>query len=186
MIFRYLIDPLMDEESAVRLEAARAIATMDGEEAALMLRVKARTGDKDSRVIGQVFDCLLEVEREGGLPFLGEFLRGHSEELQAEAALSAGSSRMPGAVDLLLDELPRARAQSVRNVILRGLSASRQPRAVEFLLTLLKGSETGDALGAMNALAMHRDSPAIRAQVEAVVRDTGAETQARFWEKFGR
>jgi HEAT repeat protein len=185
MIFRHLIDTLTDEAAVVRVEAARAIAAMDGEEAALMLRLKAKFGGEEPSVIGQVFDSLLEVEREGGLPFLAEFLRSEPEEIQAEAAISAGSSRLPAGVDLLLDELPRVTPQRLRNVILRGLSASRQPRAIEFLIGLL-GRESDDAAGAMDALALHRESAPIREAVEAAMRSASTEMQGRFSEKFGR
>lgn len=183
--FRHLIDPLMDPAAVVRVEAARAIAAMDGEEAALLLRLKARMGDEEPSVIGQVFDSLLEVEREGGLPFLAEFLRGGEEELQAEAALAAGSSRLEAGVDLLLEELARVRKQSVRDVMLRGLSASRQPRAIEFLVGLLS-KESEDAVGALDALALHRESAAIREAVLGAVKGAGSQVQERYLEKFGR
>lgn len=184
-IFRYLIDPLMDKTAVVRVEAVRAIAALDGEEAALMLRLKARLGDEDPSVVGQAFDSLIEVEREGALPFVAEFLREGEEELQAEAALSIGSSRLAGGVDLLLEELPRIRRQLVRNVVLRGLSASRQARAIEFLIGLLT-QDSADAMGAIDALAMHRDSAALRGPIEDAAKQASAEVQARFWEKFGR
>lgn len=185
LTFRYLIDALVDQAAVVRVEAARAIAAMDGEEAALLLRLKARMGDEEPSVIGQAFDSLLEVEGEGALPFLAEFLRGDDEEVQAEAALAAGSSRLEAGVELLLEELARVRKQSVRDVMLRGLSASRQPRAIEFLVGLLS-KEPEDAAGAMNALALHRESAAIRELVEAEVKSADPQLQARFREKFGR
>jgi hypothetical protein len=182
--FRHLIDPLTEKEAAVRVEGSRAIAALDGEEAALMLRLKARLGDEEPSVIGQVFDSLLEVERENGLAFVADFLRSENEDLQAEAALSVGSSRLPAGVDLLLEELPRVKKQTLRDVVLRGLSASRQSRAIEFLLGLVT-QESGDAMGALDALSMHRGSAAVREPVEAAVRASSPEVQARFREKFG-
>jgi len=59
---------MADEAPVVRVEAVRAVAEMDAEEAALVLRLKARLGDREPSVIGQVFDSLLQLERDAALP----------------------------------------------------------------------------------------------------------------------
>ena len=63
-VFRHLIDSLMDPLDPVRLEAVRAIEQMNGDEAPLLLRLKARFGDKRPAVTGRVFDALLNLESE--------------------------------------------------------------------------------------------------------------------------
>src|SRR5450432_4064147 len=73
-----LVDALTDEASPVRVDAARALEAMEGEEGALLLRLKARLGDEEAAVIGQVFDSFLKLERERGLQFVGEFLKGEA------------------------------------------------------------------------------------------------------------
>ena len=95
-IFRLLVDSMADEAQVVRVEAVRAVAEMDGEEAALVLRLKARLGDREASVIGQVFDSLLQLERDAALPLVAEFLDGADEAMSQEAALALGSSRMAG------------------------------------------------------------------------------------------
>jgi hypothetical protein len=169
--FRLLVDSMADEAQVVRIEAVRAVAEMDGEEAALVLRLKSRVGDAEAPVIGQVFDSLLRLERDAALPLVVEFLDGADEAMREEAALALGSSRMAGAVEMLLKALPRARDAYFRKTILRALSASRQERAMEFLLGLVRDGIRADADGAMEALELHRESPEIRAAVEAAVRD---------------
>jgi len=170
-IFRLLVDSMADEAQVVRIEAVRAMTEMDGEEAALVLRLKARVGDAEPPVIGQVFDSLLRMERDAALPLVAEFLDGDDEAMKEEAALALGSSRMAGAVEILLSALPRARDPYFRKTILRALSASRQERAMAFLLSLVREGLRADADAALEALELHRESPEIRAAVEAAVRD---------------
>jgi HEAT repeat protein len=169
-ILRLLVDSMADEAQVVRVEAVRAVAEMDGEEAALVLRLKARVGDSEPPVIGQVFDSLLRLERDAALPLVAEFLNG-PEDVKEEAALALGSSRMAGAVEILVKALQGARDPYFRKTVLRALSASRQDKAMEFLLGLVREGICADMDAALEALALHRESAEIRAAVEAAVKD---------------
>jgi hypothetical protein len=169
-ILRLLVDSMADEAPTVRVEAVRAVAEMEGEEAALVLRLKARVGDREAPVIGQVFDSLLRLERDAALPLVAEFLGG-ADDVREEAALALGSSRMAGAVEILFNALARARDPYFRKTVLRAISASRQEKAIEFLLGLVREGIRADADAAMEALELHRESAEIRAAVEAAVRD---------------
>src|SRR5580658_514834 len=169
-ILRLLVDSMADEAQTVRVEAVRAVAEMDGEEAVLVLRLKARVGDREPSVTGQVFDSLLRLEREAALPLVAEFLGG-PDDVREEAALALGSSRMAGAVEILLNALPRARDPYFRKTVLRALSASRQDKALEFLLGLVREGLRADMDAALEALELHRESAEIRAAVEAAVRE---------------
>jgi len=61
---RCFVDALAEKSRTIRLEAVRALRQMEGFEAALVLRLKARLGDKEPEVTGQVFDALLQLEGE--------------------------------------------------------------------------------------------------------------------------
>lgn len=167
---RLLVDSMADEAQNVRVEAVRAVAEMDGEEAVLVLRLKARIGDREPSVTGQVFDSLLHLERDAALPLVAEFLDG-PDDVREEAALALGTSRMAGAVEILLNALPRARDTYFRKTVLRALSASRQEKALEFLLGLVRNGIRADVDGALEALELHRESAEIHAAVETAVRD---------------
>jgi hypothetical protein len=52
-VLRCLVDALTDGKDPVRADAARALAQMGGDEGALLLRLKARVGDKESQVTGR-------------------------------------------------------------------------------------------------------------------------------------
>ncbi len=184
-ILRFLVDALADPEQVVRVEAVRALAQMEGDESALVLRLKAHAGDKEASVVGQVFDALLTIERDQALPFVGAFLGSANEEVRQEAALALGSSRLPGAVELLERAwTASARDPQFREALERALSASRQPRAIGFLLDLLKKGRARDAPAALEALAIHRHSPEIRRQVQDAVSALGPPVREQFERLF--
>jgi len=182
-VMRHLVDALTGPAHRVRLEAVRALAQMEGEDSALVLRVKARVGDERPEVVGQVFDALLALEREQALPFVEEFLNSGAEEARHEAALSLGSSRLPGSLDRLEQAWIRARDSAFRLAVLRGMSASRHERAIAFLLDLVRQETHGEA--ALEALAIHRDFPEIAGRVEDAANHAGPAVQRHFRRLFG-
>jgi HEAT repeats len=184
-VLRHLVDAFTDASDKVRVDAARSIEHMGGADSALLLRLKARIGDKEATVTGQVFESLLRLERDGALPFVAEFLDSGDDEIRGEAALALGSSRLPDALTILKQAWKRARDWNRKQVFLRGLSASRLPEAIEFLLDLLKSGRQGEAAQALDALALHRDSAEIKKMVEeAIISKREDDLQARFRQLF--
>jgi hypothetical protein len=169
---RLLVDGLTDEAAVVRAEAARGLEMMEGEEGALLLRLKARLGDEEAAVVGQVFDSLLRLEQDRGIRFVAGFLKSRPE-VRDEAALALGSSRLAGAVDILQEAWESTRSPEFREVILRAMSVSRQERALEFLLRLVGEGRAQDAKAALEALSLDRKSPEIRRQAEAAATQAG-------------
>lgn len=150
---RALVDALADPAETVRIEALRAIEQMEGEEASLLVRLKARTGDKQPAVVGQAFDSLLRLEPTQGLAFVKEYLDSALPELQEEAALALGASRRPEAADILLQAFPHAVEPYYRKTVMRALAATRQEKALAFLRELAdQGGRDGAA--AKEALAL--------------------------------
>jgi HEAT repeat protein len=172
-VFRCLVDGLTDPAQTVRAEAARSVAQMGGDEAALLLRLKARSGESEPRVIGQVFDSLLAVEGSSAVPFVAAFLESGKEGIAAEAALSLGASRLEAAIEALQRAWSGTRDPDLRDALARALSASRQPQALAFLLDLVRNGRAAEATVAREALAIHRESPEIWRQVEAAAREAG-------------
>lgn len=164
-ILRYLVDALTDCEARVRVEAARALEQMDGEEVILLLRLKARAGDRETAVTGQVLESFLRVQGDPGVPFVAEFLRGDSEEVRDEAALALGASRLPSAVEALIETWGKQRKPGIGSGVLRGLSASRQESAIEFLIQILQDGREWEAQEALAALKLHRATEEIWARV---------------------
>jgi HEAT repeat protein len=165
-ILRHLVDALADRALPVRCDAVRAIAQMQGDEAILLLRLKARQGDAESEVVGQAFDYLFQLESDQALPFVADFLQPKLGPVAEEAALALGSSRLSGAASLLEQSFARQRDPDYRQVLLRAISTTRQPPPSSFLLNMVRNGREAEALNAIEALALHRDSADIRRQVE--------------------
>ena len=176
-VLRCLVDALGDTKAPVRVEAARALAQMDG---GLLLRLKARVGDEDPSVVGQVFDALLAVEREEALDFVAEFLRSDKDEVREEAALAIGASRMAGAVAMLKEAWEREKDP----VMLRALSASRQEEAIAFLVGLVQDGRMKDAAAALEALALNKESEEIREKVRQAAESREPELRSGFQRLF--
>ena len=165
-VLRLLVEALSDRADPVRVDAVRALGEMDGEEGVLLLRLKARLGDSSPRVTGQIFDTVLALEGRDAVKFVAGFLDG-AAEASAEAALSLGSSRLPEAVDSLIDCWERTHDPDLRMATLRGLAVSRQEPALDFLMKLIREGRTRDAVAAIDALSVARDAEEIRKRVEA-------------------
>lgn len=180
---RALVDAMNDAAETVRVNALRALEQMDGEEAALLLRQKAASGDRRATVVGQAIESLLRVEGRAAIAFARDFLteKGWGDEYVEEAALALGASRLPEAVDALEE----AWAREPRVVFLQAISASRQDSGFQFLLKLIRGGRERDAMAAIEVLALHRESAEMKSAVEKSVEARGTgDVAVRFREKF--
>jgi hypothetical protein len=159
-VMRRLVDGLTDPDPKVRADSAHALGAMGGDDSALVLRLKARVGDEDPAVTGQAIESLLAVERAHALPFVRTFLVPEGGVAAEEAALALGTSRMTSAVDLLLEAWEAAAAHDYRDAVLRGLSLSRDDRAVAFLEKLAAEGREYEQIAARAALQLFPDSAA--------------------------
>ncbi len=180
--------PLLTEKSAsVRKDAAVALESLEGREAALLLRLKARMGDEDATVTGQVFESLLRVERDSAVPFVVEFLRSPRAEVSEEAALALGASRLPAAVHALKELCAQKHLLLDIEIVCRALSISRNEEAIAFLLDTVRQRRPNEAMAALSAMGLYRDSAEVRQKIaEAVEHRTEPEIQRAFELTFGR
>lgn len=183
-IMQHLVNALTDQAATVRMDAARAVEQMDGGDAALLLRLKARAGDKEAGVTGQVLDSLLGIEHEAAIPFVAEFLKSQKEDEREEAALALGASRLPGAVEILKEAWTSSRNMRSGEPLLRALSASRQESGLDFLLQLIRDGSPSDARDAVSALRFHRESPEIAKRVRQAAEARGGSILEFFHNRF--
>ena len=132
-ILLYLADVLADPEMRVRIDAARAIAQLPGQDSILMLRVKALAGDKEPAVIGQCFLSLLGIDAGASIPFVARSLDSKNEDLRFEAAAALGECPHSAAVETLIARWRIERSQEMKRAIILSLGVSRIPEAKEFL-----------------------------------------------------
>ena len=132
-ILIHLADVLADPEMRVRIDAARAIAQLPGQDGILMLRVKAQAGDKEPAVIGQCFLSLLGIDPRPSIPFVARFLTAAEEDLRYEAAAALGECPEVMAVETLIARWKIEKNSAMKKAILLSLGVSRLPEAKEFL-----------------------------------------------------
>ena len=183
-ILTHLVDAVTEPEARVRADAARALEQMDGPDVTLLLRLKARAGDREARVTGQVLESLLQLEGGAAVTFVAAFLNQGDEELREEAALALGASRLLEAVELLKNEWLQLNGRGTGAELLRGLSVSRLDAALDFLIEQVCTARARVAEEALKALDLHRDSEEIVKRVKEAVSNR-EELAALFMEKFG-
>jgi len=172
---RHLVDAMADPEEPVRVDAVRAVEQMAGDDAALLLRLKARVGDPKSRVTGQVLESIINVEGEQGVAFVCGFLESERDEICEEAALALGASRRVTGFAALKEAWSRERTRPRSEVFLRAISACALPEAIDFLVDLVKDGLQSEADAAVRALELHSGSE----EIEAKLRDALQQRKRR-------
>jgi HEAT repeat protein len=176
---------LTERSASLRKDAALALESLEGREAALMLRIKARMGDSDPTVTGQAFESLLRVEGDSAIPFVVEFLGLPNSDVREEAALALGASRLSTAVAALKTIFVQKRRLIDSEVLCRALSISRNVDAVQFLVDTIQTNGAQEALAALDALRLYQDSSEICQRItEAVANRTEPEIQRAFKHLF--
>ena len=170
-VLRQLVNAMSDPADPVRIEAVRAMHQLGGEECSLLLRLKARVGDRRPVIIGHVFDALLNMERDQAVPFVAEYLSSGDEALRDEAALALGASRLSGGLKELVETWKSIRSEEFSEVLLRAISSSRLPEAIEFLLDLLRNGTARGSAAAAEALKLHEASSEMRTLIDEAKRN---------------
>src|ERR1035438_2233863 len=163
-----LVKLLADPEPGARAGAARAIGTMSGEAATLLLRFKALIGDRESDVLAECFAGLLAVDAERSLEFVADFADG-DEEVAEAAILAIGASRTPQGVDWLKQRWERTVHGPIRKTLLLALATARIEPAIEFLLKLLADENPRSAVEVMSALRIYKHDERVRRAVGDIV-----------------
>jgi HEAT repeat protein len=106
------------------------------------------------------------MQFERAVAFVAEYLNAQDEAVRDEAALALGASRLPSAVNVLIEAWNQTRDPEFGGVLLRALSSSREQEALDFLLDLVRSGAGRESALALDALKLHEHSPEIQAQIE--------------------
>lgn len=186
-ILNSLVDALADSAVPVRQDAVQALAQWSSAEAVLLLRLKARLGDRDPAVTGNIFDALLRLERDSAVPFVGSFLNDSDETVQEEAALALGSSTLEKAIVLLWTRWENRRATEPLEIWIRAFGASRLRSAFERLLEIVRSGRPKEAAAALSALQSRRLSGQMWNEIRsAVASRADADLRSVFDNSFPR
>lgn len=171
---RELVSLLIDKEWRVRGGAVRAIAVVGNDAAALLLRLKILTGDKDPDVMADCFASMLAVEGAEGLPLVTPFVKSANPEVREAAILALGASRRPDAIDWLMAEFEKTADPPGRKCIFLALSTSRTESAIDFLIDQIRRGGSSTSTMAVEVLAIHSRDESLRERVEDAIRFHGS------------
>jgi hypothetical protein len=171
-----LVDSMTDPEKDVRIAAAQALAYVGTEPAGLLLRLKARIGDRDPDVLSECLSGLLTIEPRMHLPLVSSFLETEDAAQCEAAALALGKSRLPEAFDALRSCWQRSPISGRHAQVLFAIAMLRLPAAIEFLLELVASDSEAVAITAMSALKIHSHDPRLRERIAQLVQKKGSRT----------
>jgi HEAT repeat protein len=178
-----LVDALADPQKEVRTAAAQALGHHGSEPAILLLRLKARLGDKEADVISECLSGLLGCAPRESLPFVAEFL-GSDDTGHCEAAILAlGRSRLPEAFDLLKAYRQR-HPIGLNGELFLALAMLRLPVATEYLLDTIATEGETNAAAALIALMIYRYDPALRERIADAVAKNGSRVLRANFERL--
>jgi HEAT repeat protein len=183
-VLNHLADLLADPEKPARIGAARAIAQCSRLEGMPLLRLKIRSGDEAAEVLGECFAALLSLSAPDAIPLIAGFLQAPDPDLRLEAAACLGESREYQAFAALKTCWENQYDASYKKSLLLSMGLSRQPAAVEFLLSLVGAAPPDIAADAVTALAPCRFHAPTRQKVEATVRQNGHPSLHKTFEKL--
>jgi len=187
VLLERLVPHLIDPETIVRVETARAIGAVGTAAAALLLRLKALSGDDEPEVTGECLRALLAAWESDAIAFVAGFLRDRSDAVRLEAASALAERRNPAAFAAVRDAWPDERESHVRRGIVLAIAAAPFPAAAEFLLSLVVEGPREISVTALEALGSSRFAHDMRERTEKAVRDAADPALARaFIGAFGQ
>jgi len=178
-----LLEPLVDTDKAVRMEAARALGYVGGASAGLLLKLRVLLRQEEPEVMGAAFSGLLGMDGVKAIPLVAGFL-DDPEEIAAEAAFSLAATHAPEALAALVARRRKGADGWFGAALDNAIALTRLPEAVDFLLHSIKRDERQSAT-ALEAISRVFSGEEIRLRVKAAVTDAGSgRLEAAFREFF--
>lgn len=177
-----LLEPLVDRDKVVRMEAARAIGHAGGTSGALVLKLRVMVGKEEPEVMGACFSALLGVDAESrtaAVALVTSFL-DEDDEIAGEAAFALAETHDAGALSALIARRRRDASSWLYSVLDHAIALTRLPAALEFLLTQIE-HEPRNAESALEAISRVHQSEEVRERIVAAV--TRADS-SRVWQAY--
>jgi HEAT repeat protein len=183
-VLNHLAELLVDPEKPARVGVARAIAAFARLEGIPLLRLKIRMGDPAAEVTGECFASLLSLSAQESIPLIATYLQSSDPDIRLEAAAALGESKEKDAFLALKNCWESEHDPSFRKSLLFSMGLSRQPAAVDFLLSLVQVSPAELAADALAALAPCRYHAPTRERIAAAVQENGHASLKKAFEKM--
>jgi HEAT repeat protein len=137
---RDLVNLLSDPEWLARGGAARALVTVGSDAAAMVLRFKALTGDKEPDVMCDCLRASLALEGADALPLVDRYLQSRDHAFRDAAILALGESRRDDALEILKGLYGRTVDRELKETILLAIRAGRTEEGMKFVTFIASGS----------------------------------------------
>ena len=180
-----LLEPLVDSDKVVRMEAARAIGHAGGVSAALALKLRVLVGKEEPEMMGACFSALLgmDIEENAAVALVTRFL-GADDEVAGEAAFALAETHAPAALAGLIARRKKTAGPWLYSVLDQAIALTRLAEGLEFLLDLL-AREPRHAESVLEAISRVYSSPEVRERVEtAVARADSSRASVAFRQFF--
>lgn len=166
---REMLPLLVDSEAHARSGAIRALAAVGSDAAALLLRLKALTGDKEPEVIGDCLGALFAIEGAGATPLVISFTESREKPIAEVAFLALGATRRDDAIEWLKSRFGQVVDSETRASILLALAASRTEAAIDFLLDVIRNGSSRSSQIAVSAMQVNSADPQIQEKIQAAL-----------------
>lgn len=185
-LLNILLEPLLDPDKTVRIEAVRAIGQVGGVSSALLLKLRVLLRKEEPEVLGACFSALLHMrsgDRLGTISLVADFL-DHGEEAASEAAFALAETHDPTAVQALIDRRRYGADPWFVSILDQAIAVSRLPESLDFLLGLVE-RDPRQAASALEALSRVYTSADMIARIEqSVARSRSERVQLAFRQFF--
>jgi hypothetical protein len=171
-----LLEPLVDHDKTVRMDAARAIGHVGGLSAHLVLKLRVLLRKEDPEVLGACFSALLSMDHSDKAATIGlvaDFL-DDVEESAAEAAFALAETHQPEALVALIARRSKGADAWLASALDHAIVLTRLPEGMEFLLNVI-GGDPRQAASALEAISRVHNSAEVRARVAAAVARSESE-----------
>jgi hypothetical protein len=162
-----LLEPLVDSDKTVRVEAARAIGQVGGTSALLLLKLRVLLRKEEPEVMGACFSALLSMKREEAIPLVAECLE-EGEEVAAEAAFALAETHSPVALAALIARRRKGADTWFAAALDNSIALTRLPQAIEFLLGVIE-KDARQSASALEAISRVNTSAEMRDLVAGAV-----------------
>jgi hypothetical protein len=175
-LLHILLEPLVDQDKTVRLEAVRAIGHIGGVSAALLLRLRVLLRKEEAEIMGACFSALLAMDGanlDESIALVAGFL-DDGEEAAAEAALALAEVHRSTAIAALIARRRKGADAWYGSVLDHAIALTRAPEGLDFLLGEVE-QDTRQAPSALEAISRVYTSTEVRNRTALAVEKANSE-----------
>lgn len=182
-----LVELLTDPEPQARIAAVRALTGILSDISEPLLRLKAKQGDEDNRVVAECLFALMQVNPGNSMGFVERFLGSDDFPklsdrdliLAENAALAIGESKQEKAFEILLHHREKSMNLEFQDMLLMPMALTRLEGAFDYLIDVIENGHKQSAVSAVNAIKIFGDeSHHTRIQKAVAYRDDTAVSKA--------